>query len=201
MNPLEYVPTPAFPQTSRTVSTPIASFLTSFPEASAEIRFHTRNNTAAAYLLLTPPPGSVDDALVSGFHQLETDFDTFRTVIDYQRYLFTNHAVYIYPYAYLSLHKLKWKVELLYRTLDPLSGTDAMKLFGFFTSITDTFNQLHLSYFLASSSIGFFLTGSPQTGYTNVLVPRNPRRDKPPGNLATHLSLVTKQLHHKRLAP
>lgn len=153
----------------------VASFPTSFHVASAAVPGHYGYNPQVtpfyAFVPFLPPPSGANHGSVHGLHLLEMDIDAFRMVIHYSRYSLTNRAVYIGTYANLSLQKLKRRVELLYLTLEPFSEKDPIELLAFLSTMTEAFSGQRLSEGLASRDIGYFLTGSAQTTYTNVVHP------------------------------
>lgn len=78
---------------------------------SAAVRGHSGYNEAttpfSAFTPLRSTPGGKDDGLIARLHNLETYFDSFRTMIDHYRYRITNYVAYIVPDAYLSIHNFE----------------------------------------------------------------------------------------------
>lgn len=90
-------------------------------------------------------------------------------MIDYHHYRLTNRAAYKHQDADLSLHRAKSKVDPLYPTLQPFYGKDTMEILGSLSTMTKDFDSQRVSKGFATYNLGFFLTGSAQTAYNNVV--------------------------------
>lgn len=157
--------------------TPFVAYTTPLPEASVANPGHygynppapNVNTHVASLSTFTPIPFGADDGLVPGIQPLEKDINSFRTVIDYRHYLLKNRAVYIEPDADISLQKIKRKVDMIYRTLEPFSGKDPMGIIGFWSTMMEELDFQGLNEGLGTGNLCFFINGSGQNVYNNVV--------------------------------